>query len=485
MKHVLGHYTLSAFISLFILLPAGSRPATTEGTKNIILLISDGCGYYHVDAASIYQYGATGRQVYEHFPVKYAMNTSALLSNGTKMKYDPDKAWDSFNDVQKYYTDSAASATALSSGINTVNGAIGVDVKQQPVRHITEGAKELGKSIGVVTSVPWSHATPAGFIAHNPSRNNYIEIAREMLLDSRCDVIMGCGHPLFNNDGQSTDHPEYKYVGGPAIWTGLISGEAEFDTDGDGIYDKTVRDIDNDGTADPWTLIQALADFQWLQAGPAPKRILGIPQVRSTLQYDRTGIVHEPQWEEPEVPYSTPLTTTVPALKEMTQAALNVLENNPNGFFLMVEGGAVDWASHSQNAARMIEEQIDFNHSVETVVQWVEDNSTWDETLVIVTGDHETGYLTGPGSGQRVTDPHGGHTPIWNPLVNNGAGQLPGLEWHSEKHTNSLIPLYARGAGSEYFQEYIKGTDVVRGPYVDNTDVAKVMWKSFGQNFRE
>ncbi len=83
----------------------------------------------------------------------------------------------------------------------------------------------------------------------------------------------------------------------------------------------------------------------------------------------------------------------------------------------MVEGGAVDWAAHANQSGRVIEEEIDFNHSVEAVVEWVEKNSNWGETLVIVTGDHETGYLTGPGS-----------DPAWMPLVNNGAGYLPGME---------------------------------------------------------
>ena len=489
MKHIFNRKTLYHLISSLMLLLAGSWTGAADTAKNIILLISDGCGYYHVDAVTLYQYGATGRQVYEYFPHRYAVSTGSLFLNGkgttTETEYEPDQAWRFFDYVKKHYTDSAASATAMSSGVKTVNGAIGVDAKRQPVRHITEGAKELGKSVGVVTSVQWSHATPAGFVAHNPSRKNYTEIAREMLLDSRCDVIMGCGHPLFNNDGQPTEHADYKHVGGPSIWTGLLSGETECDTDDDGICDKTLQDIDTDSVPDPWTLIQTLSDFQWLQAGPTPKRVLGIPQVRSTLQYDRTGIVHEPQWDKPEVPYSTPLLTTVPNLKEMALAALNVLDNDPDGFFLMVEGGAVDWASHGHNAARMIEEQIDFNQSVETVVQWVEDNSNWDETLVIVTGDHETGYLTGPGSGYRATDPHDEPVPIWNPLTNNGVGQVPGLEWHSETHTNSVLPLYAKGAGSGYFQEYIQGTDPVRGPYVDNTAVARVMWRSIGHRVGE
>ena len=460
-----------------------------QAAKNIILLISDGCGYYHVDAASIYQYGEAGTQAYEHFPVLFAMVTSMVivdsLSNVIEMDYDPDQAWHSFEYVKKNYTDSAASATAMSTGVKTYNGAIGVDPKRRPLRHITDFAEELGKSTGVVTSVQWSHATAAGFVAHNESRHSYLAIAVEMILDSSCEVIMGCGHPLFDCDGHSTNAPEYKYVGSANVWNGLVNGAANFDIDGDGAIDRVLQDVDNDSEPDPWTLIQIRSDFQWLMSGPTPKRVLGIPQVHSTLQYNRTVAKNEELQQTEETPYSTPFTKTVPTLEEMTRAALNVLDNNPDGFFLMVEGGAVDWAAHGHNNARLIEEQIDFNRSVDAVIQWTEANSNWDETLVIVTGDHETGYLTGPGSGLRANDPHAEPSPpVWHPLVNNGAGNLPGMEWHSGSHTNSLIPLYAKGNGSEFFRKYIIGIDPVYGPYVDNTAVAKVMRQSFKQSGR-
>jgi alkaline phosphatase len=163
---------------------------------------------------------------------------------------------------------------------------------------------------------------------------------------------------------------------------------------------------------------------------------------------------------------------------------MNVLDDDPDGFFLMVEGGAVDWASHGHNSGRMIEEEIDFNLAVEAAIQWVEENSTWEETLVIVTGDHETGYLTGPGSGPSATDSTAKQSPFWNPLANNGAGTLPGMEWHDDGHTRSLIPLYAKGAGSEGFADHVAGTDPVRGPYIENTAVGKVMREAFGQPSR-
>jgi len=81
-----------------------------------------------------------------------------------------------------------------------------------------------------------------------------------------------------------------------------------------------------------------------------------------------------------------------------------------------------------------------------------------------VTGDHETGYLTGPGS-----------DPNWTPIVNNGAGNLPGTEWHWPHHTNRIIPLFANGDTATTFSYYADGDDPVYGPYVDNTDLIKVI----------
>jgi alkaline phosphatase len=154
----------------------------------------------------------------------------------------------------------------------------------------------------------------------------------------------------------------------------------------------------------------------------------------------------------------------------MTRAALNVLDDEPNGFFVMIEGGATDWASHDNQSGRLIEEMNDFNRSVEVVSKWVIQNSSWNETLVIVTADHETGHLTGPGSGQ--TDKGF----VWNDIVSNGPGKLPAMKWHSKNHTNSLVPFFAKGRGAEQFIKAVDDYDPVRGPYIDNTDIAKVIF---------
>jgi alkaline phosphatase len=306
-------------------------------------------------------------------------------------------------------------------------------------------AEAHGKATGVITSVAWSHATPAGFVAHNVSRDNYAEIASEMIRDSATDVIMGCGNPWFDDSGQPVGSPNtYKYVGGVDTWKALVDGTAASDADGD-------------GDLDPWTLIQTRKDFQELAHGSTPDRVCGVAQVSNTLQQSRAGDGYAD-------PFVLPLTETVPTLTEMTAGALNVLDNDPDGFVLMIEGGAIDWAAHENQSGRMIEEEMDFNASAEAVVKWVEQNSSWQETLVIVTGDHETGYLTGPGS-----------DPTWEPIANNGAGVLPGMEWHSDTHTNALIPLFANGVGSDLLSAYADRTDPVRGPYIDNTEIAQLI----------
>lgn len=413
----------------------------TYAPKNVIIMISDGCSYNQVDAASYYQYGQTGTQVYEHFPTRLAMST--YMYNGS---YDPAKAWGNFNYVEHGTTDSAAAATSMSTGKKTYNGAIGVDVNGDPIDHIIEIFENHDKSTGVVTSVLWSHATPAGFVAHNTSRKNYGEIAYEMIYESAVDVIMGCGHPWYDADGKKIDSPNtYKYVGGELTWNNMVAGIAG-------------GDADDDGVDDPWTLIQTREEFLDLSIGNTPNRVVGVAQVYQTLQQRRSGDRHA-------APYNVARNQMVPTLGEMTRAALNVLDNDEDGFFLMVEGGAVDWAGHRHQSGRVIEEEIEFNRSVEAVVEWVQKNSNWGETLVIVTGDHEAGYLTGPGT-----------NPGWHPLVNNGAFTMPGMKWNNGDHTNQLIPFYAKGGGANLFKEKADEFDPVRGSYLDNIEIAEILF---------
>ncbi len=410
--------------------------------KNIIIMIADGCGYNHIDAANYYSNGKLKSQIYESFPVHFPVCTSPAMSG--KFKTELGLSWQNGYNSGLTYSDSVwrnlaptgsgAAATAIASGRKTYNASIGMDIYFNPLKSIAEKAKELGKSAGLVTSVPFSHATPASFASHNVHRNNYEEIAREMI-KSNMDIIFGCGHPDYNDDGKREESPDYKYVGGEKFWNDFISGN-------------------NYGRK----LITKQSEFEKLLLNPSEDRLLGLPRIHSTLQAARGGDVNAD-------PNQVPFIKDIPTLKLMSSTALSTLSQNPKGFFLMIEGGAVDWASHSNQNGRMIEELKSFNETVESVVKWIELNSSWEETLLIITADHETGYLTGI-NGYNSN------------IQSNGKGSLPSMTWNSMHHTNVLIPLYAKGVGSNLFDDYADEIDSLRGYFIQNSEIGQVMFRT-------
>lgn len=425
-------------------IPAGAAgvPAAPHGPKNVVVLIGDGMGYNEAVQASLYENGvaykqvatdpATGQvreiegtpsEVYESFPVQVDMQT--FPDGGS---YDPQRAWTDFDYVKAAATDSAAAGTAMATGYKTYNAGIGVDAQGNDVQNISERAIELGKSAGVVSSVPFSHATPAAYAAHDANRNNYHAIADDELA-SDLSVIIGAGHPYYDDSHQLLPTPRHSYIS-PESYGALAAGETD------------------------WTYLEDKAQFEELTAGETPEKVFGIAQVGSTLQQGRAGSAAEP--------YGDPL-NDVPSLATLTAGALNVLDADTDGFSLMVEGGAIDWAGHANDTARNIEESLAFNDAVDTVVEWVEENSSWEETLVIVTADHETGYLEGPGA-----------APAWTELTGQ-AGEVPEVSWNSGGHTNMLVPVYAKGAGAKELGRLAEMTDPVRGEYLDNTDLANLL----------
>ncbi len=468
----------------FILLPAPDLLSQTgspvqwdgKSPKNILLFISDGWGYNHIKATNYYMDGMDSTQDYQQFPVHYAMSTyPARMKDDRDVRhwhtgYNSHLAWSDFEYLKKNPTGSAEAATAMATGRKTYGKSIGMGEDLTPLFNITSHAKAMGKSAGVVSSVQLSHATPAGFVAHNANRKNYAEIAREMLLDSKMDVIMGAGHPLYNRDGIKQDTGRrYDYVGGLETWTDLESGKLTYTVPGPS-GNHQVQDVDGDGRPDAWTLVQSRDAFKALMEGPTPKRVCAIPMVHSTLQQGRSG-------SDIKEAYGVPFIPTVPTLAEMTEAALNVLDNNASGFFIMVEGGAVDWANHDNHGGRMIEEQHDFNLAVKAAIRWIELNGGWEDNLLIVTGDHECGYLTGPLEKEA--------SPVRNPIINNGAGEMPGMRFNHDEHTNMLIPVFAKGKGSALFHLFADEVDYLRGPYINNTEIAQLMFLLWSQTGKE
>lgn len=461
------------FLTTAVVLSLGSAALAA---KNVILMVSDGAGFSTWMATDMYQ-GKLGKQVYDQpgwirlgcttFPLNHSSKPTGDDKQDRRIVYDPTKAWDAaprsakpgfagYEYLKTTATDSAASGTALATGRKTYNGAINWSNADRSMRGqtIAEIAKTRGKSVGVVASVPWSHATPAALGgAHNRRRGNLAEIANEMLDADWLDVIMGAGNPDYDNDGVPIPvgkRRDYRYVGGEETWKGLKSGKHG------------------------WKLIESKADFEALVSGLTPPKVLGTAQVAATLQErrgsGRTIIAYTDV--KGAAPPDVPFIPSVPTLATMTKAALNCLDDNPDGFFLMIEGGAVDWANHANRPRRMIEEQTDFVHAVEAVVAWISSHGGWDETLLILTADHDCGLIWGPES----------KTTAFAPIRDRGPGKMPGLLYHSGGHSNSLVPLLARGPGSRRFADLLKGQDEraaavwrFSGRYVDNTDIFTVM----------
>lgn len=424
----------------------------TGSAKNVILMISDGLGFNGWEAAKLagsstpYD-GYTGTNV-----VFYGMTHYMLNDDGTPQWYNEDKMWSDFGYSIKRYTDSAASATALYTGTKTDGGTISLNINDAVLTTFFELAANAGKSTGAVTSVEMSHATPAAVDAHDVSRGNYAEIANEMIYDSDLNVIMGAG-PGGDNE---------KYVGGTSTWADI--------TDADG--------------ANGFTYIHAPAEFQDLADGTMspPSKVIGLADTTYTL-----GDEYWPN-ENDE--------SKVPRLETMTKGALNVLSQNSNGFALMIEGGAVDWRNHNHDFDNMVIEQKDFDNSVAAVINWVETNSSWNETLLVITSDHECGMIWGQNTwtdtnGNGVYDDGADTFNDFERVTDsNGDGKIDAADvlygWGS--HSNQLVPLWAMGAGSDLFANLVDGNDATaatfwngafaeswNGDRVDNTDVFTVM----------
>ncbi|MEL6727029.1 MAG: alkaline phosphatase [Pseudomonadota bacterium] len=487
--------------------------STRVGAKNVILMVSDGIGFNGWLATDYYQ-GRAGTQSYQvqrpdgTMPVVYGMTHTALnlidasgsvLPSGADLNlavgaveqdYDPLTRWDRLengfrSDYQgetlRYtsYTDSAAAGTALMSGRKTANGRINMDWSGEiTFQTIGEIAMDRDRSAGAVASVMASHATPAAVIAHNVSRNNYAAIFNEMI-ESGLDVIMGGGHPLYDGSGNIVTPDEasaFQFIGG----------------------EETLAALTSEDGLNGYAFIDAKADFEALAAGSnVPERVVAIAKTNSTLQARREGLA------EATTPSGMTFNEDVPDLATMSLGALNVLGQDEDGFFVMIEGGAVDWMGHANNMPRFIEEHADFNLAIDAVIEWVEENSSWEETLLIITADHETGAIWGEGTwtnsvGGPVAvdmsedaivaarfDPAEDTFNAFLAVQDRGAGTLPGFQFATGNHSNELVPLWAIGAGSEQFAEFarrdLKAAELWGAPYrwdgqiVDNTSVFHVM----------
>ncbi|MEN6371333.1 MAG: alkaline phosphatase [Armatimonadota bacterium] len=283
-------------------------------------------------------------------------------------------------------TDSAAAGTALATGTKTNNGMLGMTPDGKRLKSILEAAMGIKKSTGLVTTTTISHATPASFASHVSSRGDETDIACQ-LLEDQVDVLMGGGMQFF----AAKDQPGSKR-------TDDLCPLAEAKAAG-----YTVATNSDE-----------------LAAAKGPK-ILGLFE---------NGYLTT---KAPEPPLST-----------LTTKALDTLSKDKDGFFLMVEGGQIDFCAHANDFDGAVNQLLEFDRAVAAGLDYARKHG---DTLVIVTADHETGGLT---------------------LLTNTEGQLQ-PSWSSKGHTGVPVPIYAFGPGSEQF-----------AGLMDNTDIPKKMAKMWG-----
>lgn len=437
--------------------PQTAAKPTHKAPKNVILMIADGAGFGAFYSAADFQTGSPTGLFYQQAP--WEMTSVATFHK--KSFYDPKRDWADFkNYFVPFYQreaefippDSASTGTTLNTGVKTRNGRIGMGPDDEKLTTLAEIFHQDGRRTGAVTSFQIASATVAAVAGHDLERKNGQKLFAQLLLDGNLDVLIGASHPEFDDDGKPRS-PEFgKYGPGEELWAQIRSGDLPAG----------------------WLFIEKRADFQKfaaltpdvIHAGELPEHLLGIAQSANSFQCHRSA--------------GAPFLTTTPSLPEASLAALNLLAVDPKtgkrskGFYVMIEGGCVDVANDAHDLTRCVEEMVDFNEAIEAVCAWVEKYSSWDETLLIITADHDNGAIYGPETG-----PDG--VPTTPPLY-RGKGQLPEMKYYSDDHTKQLVPLYARGLGSDRFREFVVGTDermgkfwLYDGRYVDNTSVFKVI----------
>ncbi len=296
-------------------------------------------------------------------------------------------------------TDSAAAGTAISTGNKTDNGKVGVDPSNIPLETILEIAQTLNKSTGVVSKCRIVDATPASFMTHTGSRYNFDEIARQIVEEADVDVLLGGGSDYFSSSQIST----------------MITNGYSM------VYNRT--------------------ELASITSG----RVFGLFNgYHMDFEYDRD--------------YSLQ-----PSIAEMTNKSIELLSQDTDGFFLMVEAGRIDLAAHDDDQVRTALETIEFDKAIDIAMDYVSDHNN---TILIVTTDHETEGL--------VVMSHNLNSELPADLVSETDKRALRAErannvtvdWTASYHTNSPVPFFGYGSVFSELPENIA---------IDNTNVFRIM----------
>ncbi|MCK8120883.1 alkaline phosphatase [Pseudoalteromonas sp. 2CM32C] len=309
-------------LSVLALMCTASGAMAETAPKNVIYMIGDGMGPAYTTAYRYFKDDPTTKSVEQ--------TVFDTMLTGMARTYPDDHT---------VVTDSAASATALSSGHKSYNGAIAVDTDKKPLKTMLEIAKQRGMTTALLATSQINHATPASFAAHNESRNNYDEIANDYI-DNKIagklpvDLMLGGGTKYFIRDDRNLVD-EFKAAG--------------------------------------------------YQYGDDIQNLNQITQLPAIGLYAAKGL-----------PFALDENPT--RLTKLTSIALDLLDNqNKDGFFVMIEGSQIDWCGHANDIACAMAEMDDFASAIEKAKAYVDKNK---DTLLVITADHSTGGLTLGAHGQ-------------------------------------------------------------------------------------
>lgn len=358
-------------------------------------------------------------------------------------------------DSAKWATDSASAITAMVTGQKTDAGNISWAYGDPEGGELTTIAETLradyGFAIGVASTVEFSHATPAGVVSHDVNRGDKWDIAHEILTETKPEVVIGAGLDGYfatatkDAAGNDTDLDDNGYND---EYDAFHNGTA---TD----YTANVEFVEREAGVDGGDALAAAAASVDLSSG---ERLFGL---------FGSGEGHFDYYTVEDTPGTVSITRSEggvdedPTMAEMTHAALSVLNQDPDGFFVMFEQGDIDWSNHANDYEAMIGGVYDLDLAVTDVENYVasgENGIDWSNTLVIVTSDHSNSYMRN----ESVL----------------GVGDLgevgTDVTYASGGHTNELVTVSARGAGATYFGELAgqiyAGTDII-----DNTQIYTAM----------
>lgn len=304
-----------------------------EHAENVILLIGDGMGPEVVALAKEYSRVIEKRELWLE-----------------KAMFEGHLALVNVRPIDALVTDSAAAGTALATGRKTANDIVSMDPHGKPLTTILELAEKKSKSTGLVTTTRLTHATPACFAAHAEHRNSENEIAVQMLATG-VDVMLGGGlrHWI----------PQYAGLSDYAAFSGKSKREDN-------------RDLVEKARQAGYTIVTGKKE---LADAHGANRLLGL-FAPSYLPYE---LDRRPDDK-----------STIPSLPEMTEAALDILSRNEEGFFLMIEGGRIDHAAHVNDVASMLAETMEFDEAIGVAVTFAGEHP---KTAVFITADHATGAV--------------------------------------------------------------------------------------------